>query len=355
MGLGSCSVVSLEEARKRSLECRRLLDQGTDPIEARNSARLRAGLEKARQLTFRDCAVAYVEAHRSSWRNEKHAAQWSSTLETYAYPIVGELSVQAIDTALVSKVLSPIWSTKPETASRLRGRIEAILDWATVRGIREGDNPARWRGHLAKLFPAPSKVRKIRHHAALPFDEVPAFLASLHLEIGCAARALEFTILTAARTAETIGATRSEVCIKTAVWTVPGTRMKAGRDHRVPLSRRALELLETDAGEGFLFPGPKPESPLSNMAMLKVLHRMGYEQLTVHGFRSSFRDWAAECTNFPSEAVEMALAHAVGDKVEAAYRRGDLFEKRRHLMLAWTNFCLPSRAQPEIVALRSAS
>lgn len=351
MGLGSCATVSLSEARERALECRRQLDKGIDPIEARKQLRQLDALEQAKTTTFRDAAASFINAHQSSWKNAKHAAQWSSTLEGYAYPIIGNLSVQAIDTLLVMRILEPVWSAKPETASRVRGRIEAVLDWSTVRGFRTGDNPARWRGHLAHLLPAISKVRAVKHHAAMPFEELPAFLVELRAQQGVAARALEFTILTAARTGEAIGARRKEVNLQEKIWAIPADRMKAGKQHRVPLSWRALELLETttNLGEEFLFPGGNPDHPLSNMAMLKVLERMGRGDLTVHGFRSTFRDWASERTDTQNEVIEMALAHAVSDKVEAAYRRGDLFEKRRRLMEAWSAACSSVVAPPATV------
>jgi integrase len=258
--------------------------------------------------------------------------------------------VQAIDTALVLKVLEPIWTAKPETAGRVRGRIESILDWATAREYRQGENPARWRGHLDKLLPARGKVRKVEHHAALPYGELAGFLVALREQEGIAARALEFTILTAARTGETIFARWTELNLLDKTWTIPAGRMKAGREHRVPLSARALAILEDmqqhrHGDDAFVFPGGKPGKSLSNMAYLMLLRRMGRHELTAHGFRSSFRDWAAERTNFPAEVAEMALAHAVESKVEAAYRRGDLFEKRRRLMQHWASFCTSPPAQ----------
>jgi integrase len=360
MGLGSCATVSLEEARYQAREYRRLLqNEGVDPLEARAKAREQAALEKAKALTFKAAAETYITAHRAGWKNEKHAAQWPATLETYAYPTIGAFSVQAIDTALVMKVLEPIWWVKPETAGRVRGRIEAVLDWATARGFRKGENPARWRGHLSKLLPAASKVHKIKHHAALPYAELPAFLALLRAQEGIAARALEFTILTAARTSETIGGTPAEIGTREKLWTLPSHRMKAGKEHRVPLPEAAVAIVDATGplqgtNRKFVFPGGRPDKPLSNMAMTAVLRRMGRGDLTVHGFRSTFRDWAAERTNFPNEVVEMALAHAVGDKVEAAYRRGDLFDKRRKLMDAWAAFCASKvEAREKAVTLRS--
>jgi integrase len=359
MGLGSFATVSLAEARDRALECRKLREKEIDPIEAREAARREAAHERAKFLKFKDAAEAYIAAHRVAWKSDKHAAQWLATLKAYAYPIVGDLPVQLIDITVVMKVIEPLWSKKPETASRLRGRIEAVLDWATVRGYRQGDNPARWRGHLEQLLPARAKVRKVKHHSALPYAEVPAFLAKLREQDGMGARALEFTILTAARTSESTGARRAEIDMKNKLWTVPADRMKADKEHRVPLSDRALAILsEVNATDGnqdsFVFPGRNLEQPLSNMAMLKVLQRMGRSDLTVHGFRSTFRDWAAEKTKFPNEVIEMALAHSVGDKVEAAYRRGDLFEKRQVLMRTWTDYCLQIESGDNVIQLQNA-
>jgi integrase len=340
MGLGPLSVFGLADARAKAAECRRLTYEGIDPIEARRAQRTQAALEAAASLTFKNCTEQYIAAHGTGWRNAKHAAQWSSTLKTYAEPVIGALPVRNVDTALVMKIVEPLWSKKPETASRLRGRIEAVLDWATVRNYRQGENPARWRGHLDKLLPSRAKVRSVKHHAALPYNELPAFMTALRAQGGIAARALEFLILTAARTGEVIGALPDE--IKDKVWTVPAGRMKASKEHRVPLSAPALAIAETmrdDHPGAFLFPGGKRDKPLSNMAMLALLERVGRSDLTAHGFRSTFRDWAAECTNYSNEVVEMALAHTINSKVEAAYRRGDLFEKRRSLMADWAKFC----------------
>jgi integrase len=358
MGMGPLHTVSLAEARKRAGEHRLRRHDGIDPIDARRAERLKAQLEAAKAITFKECAESYIKVHRAGWRNAKHAAQWEATLATYADPIIGKHSVQVIDTGLVRKVLEPIWATKPETAGRVRGRIEAVLDFAKVCGYRTGENPARWKGHLEKSLPARAKVRKVEHHAALPFAELPGFLAALREQEGIAARALEFTILTAARTGETILARWDEIDLLDKVWIVPAGRMKAGREHRVPLSARALAILEEmqacrSADEGFVFPGGKSGKPLSNMAFLMLLRRMNRGDLTAHGFRSTFRDWVAERTNFPAELAEMALAHAVESKVEAAYRRGDMFEKRRRLMDAWATFCTTAPAENgKIVLLR---
>jgi integrase len=344
MGLGPLHIVGLAEAREKARECRKLRHEGIDPIEARKATQAEQRLAEASAMTFRECAERYIEAHEAGWKNPKHAKQWPSTLESYVYPMFGALPVQAVDVGLVMKVLEPIWNAKPETASRVRGRIEAVLDWATARGFRKGENPARWRGHLENLLPARSKVRKIEHHPALPYAEMGEFIAALHEQEGVGARALEFLILTASRTGEVIGARWEEFDLEKKVWTVPGERMKAGKEHRVPLSDHAFAIIEgMKAGRvndhPFVFPGGRQGRPLSNMAMLKLLSRMDRGDLTAHGFRSTFRDWAAECTHFPAEVAEMALAHTVSDKVEAAYRRGDMVQKRRELMEAWARYC----------------
>jgi integrase len=343
MGLGSLTAVSLAAAREIAADCRRKRSAGLDPIENRKAERLQAQLSTARSMTFDQCRDAFIEAHNSAWGNAKHRAQWTNSLTTYVGPVFGPMPIQSVDVALVTKVLEPIWSTKPETASRVRGRIERVLDWAKVRGFRQGENPARWRGHLDALLPAHNKVRKVKHHAALPYAQIGAFMAALRTREAVAARALEFTILTAARTGEVLGARWDEIDFQAKVWVVPPNRMKSGREHRVPLSLLAISVLEEMQArhqEDLVFPGDRRGKPLSNMAMLMMLRRMDRADLTAHGFRSTFRDWAAECTNFPAEVAEAALAHVVGDKVEAAYRRGDLFEKRRRLMEAWAVYCL---------------
>ena len=347
LGLGAYHLVSLAEARKRATEQRRLLRlDGHDPLLTRRVGRDQATLAAAKAMTFKACAEAYMAAHQAGWRNPKHRTQWTGTLNTYVYPHFGDLPVQVIDVGLVMKAVEPIWTEKPETASRVRGRIEAVLDWATARGYREGENPARWRGHLQNLLAPRSKVRRVEHYAALPYPDIALFMADLRKQEGVAARALEVAILTTARTGEVIGARWEEIDVARRLWAVPAERMKAGREHRVPLSDRAVEIIAEMKkhrldGQEFVFPGPKG-GPLSNMALLMTLRRMGYAALTTHGFRSTFRDWAAERSEFPSEVAEMALAHVVGDKVEAAYRRGDLFEKRRQIMEAWSRFCSTS-------------
>ena len=346
MGLGSVNAVTLAAARDAAQRCRAQLAEGTDPLQVRRVIRQGEKLKRASAMTFKACADGYVAAHAASWRNAKHAAQWTTTLTNYAYPVLGTLSVQSIDTGLVLRVLEPIWRTKTETASRLRGRIESVLDWAAARNHRAGENPARWRGHLDQLLPARSKVQQVVHHPALPYAEVPAFIRTLSAMPGAGALALMFQILTAARTGEVIGAVWDELDLEDATWIVPGVRMKTGREHRVPLSsgaRAVLRQMQQIRQSEFVFPGMKAGRPLSNMALLQVLKRMERSDLTAHGFRSSFRDWAAEMTDVSGEVAEMSLAHIVKDKVEAAYRRGDLFEKRRQLMEAWSAHCM----QPE--------
>ena len=357
MGLGPTHTVSLAEARQKALDCRKARLDGKDPIEDRKTARSAARLEAAKAMTFKDCAERYIAAHKAGWRNLKHAAQWPATLGTYVYPVFGPLPAQAVDVGLVMKALEAIWTEKPETASRVRGRIESVLDYATARGWRTGENPARWRGHLENLLPKKAKVRRVEHHAALPYPEIAAFVSALRQQEGVSARALEFAILTAARTGEVIGARWGEINLAENLWTIPAHRMKAGKEHRVPLSPPALAIVEDLAKvreSDFVFAGGRHARPISNMAMLMTLRRMGRGDLTAHGFRSSFRDWAAERTTFPAEVAEMALAHTVSDKVEAAYRRGDLFQKRRQLAEAWAKFCTTPPTARRVVPIRPA-
>jgi integrase len=357
MGLGSFNSVPLAEARKRAAEYRLLKSSGADPIEVRREKRQQATLKAAQVLTFKQCAESYIAAHRPSWRSLKHAGQWESTLETHAYPVFGNLPVQAVDTALVMKVLKPVWAVTPSTGARLRGRIECILDWAKAMGHRHGDNSARWRGHLDQALPKVSRVRKVKHHSALPYAEIGAFVEALLRQEGMAAWALRFLILTATRTSETLHAKWDEIDMQQGIWTIPAERMKAGKAHRVPLPSAVMKLLKTvprDPDSAYLFPGAKRGAPLSNMALLVLLRRMGYGHITAHGFRSSFRDFAAELGNHPHEVAELALAHAIGNKVEAAYRRGDLFEKRRRLMNDWAMHCARVVA-PNVIKLNRCS
>lgn len=343
MGLGGANDVPLEKAREKAREARWLARDGVDPIEHQKAERKRAALEAARAITFEVAAETYIKTHEGSWKNEKHRQQWRSTLKTYVYPVFGSTPVGEIDGPLVMKVLDPLWDTKTETASRIRGRIETILDWATVRGYRDaGDNPARWRGHLQRALPPRSKVQKVTHHAALPYKDLPAFMVALAKHNGPSARALEFVILTGARTGEALGATWDEVDLANRVWTIPAARMKAGREHRVPLTGRALQiLLELDnlllGNSNWVFSAVEGKA-LSSMALLMMLRRMKRSDITAHGFRSTFRDWAAEETIHTREVAEAALAHASGDKVERAYQRGDFFEKRRLLMGDWNSY-----------------
>jgi integrase len=334
MGLGPLHSVSLVTARQKAAECRSQRVEGIDPLEAR--AAVRAPIAP---VTFRDVALEYVEVKEAGWRNAEHRRQWSATLAEDVFPIIGDVPVASIDTEAVLRVLKPIWNTKTETASRVRGRIEAVLDAAKARGLRTGENPARWRGNLSTILPEKSKVRSATHHAAMDYAAVPAFMATLRTRDGAAARALELLILAAARTGEIVNLRRSEIDTDAALWTIPGERMKARKPHRVPLSAPALAILAALPRNGELvFPGEHKAGAMHDQSMLELLKRMGVD-VTVHGFRSAFRDWAGETTNFPNHVVEMALAHAIGNAVEAAYRRGDLFEKRRELMTAWATYC----------------
>jgi integrase len=381
MGLGPFPDVSLADARAKAAAHRGQRREGADPIATRAAERLSQRLADAHARTFRQVAAEFVARNEAGWRNAKHQYQWRQTIDSYVNPVLGDLPVAAIDTNLVVQVLEQpmivkgddgtetavsFWRARPETASRVRGRIEAVLDAATVRGLRQGPNPALWKGNLAHILPARSKVMGVEHYAALPFTELPAFFAALRGRPGTSARALEFTILTAARTGEVIGATWAEIDLPAKVWTRPAKRMKAGREHRVPLSDEAILVLDQVRQLAVrrdgkpdpaapLFPGSRRALPMSNMVMLMLLRRMKRDDLTVHGFRSTFRDWCAERTSFPREVVEMALAHTIENKVEAAYRRGDLFEKRRQLMDAWARFCKTLAIGGEVVPLRAGA
>ena len=343
-------MVSLAEARNKAHEARKMLEAGKNPIEAKRQA----AIIEAGKPTFGAIADALIAAKECEWRNPKHRAQWRMTLETYAAPLRAR-PVDEIDTAAVLDVLKPLWQTKPETASRLRGRIEAVLDAAKAQGHRSGENPAAWRGHLAHLLPKRGILTR-GHHAAMAYADVPAFVAQLREREALAALALEFCILTATRSGEVLGARWWEIDLSAKVWTVAAERMKAAREHRIPLSERALAILEklSEARTGeLIFPGQRAGKPLSNTAMEMLLRRMDQDAVTVHGFRSAFRDWAGNETHFPREVAEAALAHVVGDKAEQAYRRGDALEKRRALMEAWANFIEP-RSGSNVVKLRKA-
>ncbi len=370
MGLGPVHTIGLSEARERAMAARKLRLDGVDPLNARTIEKERKKTEAAAAaaalVTFKSAAESYIATNRAAWKNEKHAWQWSATLEAHVYPVIGDLPVSSVNTGHVTRILLPIWTTKAETAARVRGRVETVLDFAKVHGWRDGENPARWKGHLDNALPPRGKVSKVEHHAALAWDEIGSFMAELEQQDGIGALALRFTILTAARTGEAIGATWGEIDMTAGVWIIPAERMKADAEHRVPLTeaalavlRRAAELRQTPEPDAFVFPGGKGgkgAGSLSNMGMLDRLRRMGRHDLTVHGFRSSFRDWASETTRHEHAVVEKALAHSIDSKVEAAYRRGDLFEKRRRLMEDWAAYC--GRTLPVgdiVVAMRAAS
>jgi len=375
MGLGPLHAVSLADARKRAEECRKQLVDGVDPIAARESARAEQRRMAAAGQTFSQCAEAYIRTHRAGWKNAKHADQWTNTLETYCGPVFGALSVQAVDTPQVLRVLEPIWTEKPETASRLRARIERVLDWAAVRGYRTGDNPARWRGHLQQLLAPVSKkkrAKRVTHHPALPYAQMAEFMTELRAVEGEAARALELLILTASRTVEITGAKPVEFDLDNAIWTRPAERMKNGKEHRQPLCKRAVELLRHRLHGNYVFRGRVDGEALSNMAMLALIKRINEareeqgkgkwmdprvdREIVPHGFRSTFRDWTAERTNYPREVCEMALAHTIANEVEAAYRRGDLLEKRLNLMNDWQQYCdTPAAKSAKVVAIREVA
>ena len=342
MGLGSINTIDLATARLKARVCRQLLLEGKDPLSERRAANAAYALVEAKRTTFDQCAAEYIEAHRGTWKNPKHVAQWENTIATYASPLIGSLAVADVETDLIVKVLTPIWRTKTETAVRLRGRIECILDWATTRKFRHGDSPARWRGHLENLLADPDKIAPVKNHPALPWREIASFVADLRAREGVAARATEFTILTACRSGEVRGATWEEFDMAAKLWTIPAKCMKAGREHPVPLSDAAMALLASIPRAGaFVFPGRDFDTPLSDMSLTAVLRRMGRGDITVHGFRSTFRDWCAEygSNSFPREVCEHALAHSLPDKTEAAYQRGDLLEKRVRLMQTWAKYC----------------
>ena len=341
MGIGPYPAISLAKARESAAQARKQLVDGADPLSEKSLKRRRETAIASRETTFAACAEALITSQESGWRNPKHRAQWRSTLTTYVYPTLGRLDVRDVDTAAIIQVLEPIWTTRTETASRIRGRIESVLGWATAHGLREGPNPATWRGHLNKLLPASSKVRRTRHHPALSYAELPSFLTSLRQQNGVAPTALEFLILTASRTSEVLQAEWREFDLVSRVWTVPAERMKAGKQHRVPLSDRAIKLLEKMSPlkeAGYVFPGGKQGRPLSNMALLMLLRSL-HPGVTTHGFRSTFRDWAAEMTDFPREIAESSLAHTISSDAEAPYLRSDLLDRRRVLLELWSTYC----------------
>ncbi|WP_196800587.1 site-specific integrase [Thioalkalivibrio sp. ALJ16] len=337
IGIGPYPEVTLAKAREAASDMRMQIREGIDPLAERRAAKDALAAATAKALTFSDCTDRYLANKSAGFRNEKHRRQWRSSLEQYADPIIGRLPVDRIELAHVLEVLQPVWRTRTETASRVRGRMEKVLDYATVSGYRDGSNPARWRGNLDAILPAPSKLKKVRHHRALPWAEVPPFMAALRERSGTAAQALQFLVLTATRSGEVRGATWDEIDLESSTWSIPAERMKAGRTHVVPLSDAALEILEARPDrDGLVFPGQRG-GMLSDMSLSSVLKRMQVDA-TVHGFRSSFRDWVSETTRYPHEVAEMALAHTIPNATERAYRRGDLLEKRRALMDEWAAY-----------------
>jgi integrase len=357
-GLGPYPTISLVQARQEAERLRRLVAAGVDPIEARNEEREAARVAAAKGLTFAACAREFIASHEGGWRGPRTAKLWRAALAAHVYPVFGNEPVGDVDTTLVLRSLQPIWAETPVMAGRVRSMIETVLDSAKVRGLRDGQNPAQWRGHLDHLLPSRRKVRREQHHPALPFAEIPAFMAELRAtDHDLSARLLEFLILTASRSGEARGARWDEIDFKQVMWVIPPERMKGEREHKVPLSPRAVVILK-QMGEvrlsEFVFPGQSKSRPISNIGMRRLLHKLR-PGVTVHGFRSTFRDWAAEITNFPNHVVEMALAHAVSDAVEAAYRRGDLLEKRRQLMEAWAGFCNRKSRMAEVVPIKRHS
>jgi integrase len=351
MGLGPYDLLTLAEARERGHQARRQLLDGVDPLKAKRAAKRQRTLDLVHAKTFKECALAYITAHEASWRGDHSRHQWSASLESYAYPKIGTLSVADVDLACVLSVVEPIWTLVPETARRVRNRVELILDWATARGLRSGDNPARWRGLLENLLPEQRRAQAVSHLAAVPYQQIGAFMEKLRSQKGIPARALEFLILTASRSSEALGAKWSE--IDGATWTVPAARMKAHKEHRVPLSRRAAELLASlPRNNDFVFPAVRAGGAPRQEILSRELGRLGVKA-TVHGFRSSFRTWAGERTSFPNHVIEQALAHTIGSAVERAYSRGDLLDQRSKLMEAWAAFC--DRGDGEVVAIRGVS
>ncbi len=347
LGLGSEKTLSLAEAREAARDARKVLLQGLCPIEEKKERHHVAQLEAAKSITFKDCAERYIESHKAAWKNDRHTQKWGRSLVLYAYPVLGDHPVGQIDAHSVFRAIDPIWRTKNDTASRVRGRIEVILDWATVRGYRKGDNPARFKGNLSHLLPPRNKIRKTVHMNSLPYTDMPAFWKELSKRPAPAGAMLRFTILTAARTGDTRFAVWDEIDFESAIWTIPGERMKAGREHRVPLAPEAIKILKEQVKQrrnDLIFPSSNDDKPHSENAMLQVLGRMGMKgRVTVHGFRSTFKVWSSEQTDYPNEVSEMALAHSQGDKTQEAYKRTDLLGKRKPLMENWANYCIEGK------------
>ncbi len=356
IGLGGYPDVSLAVAREKAQACREQRDRKIDPLEQKKADKINEKVRKAKSVTFRQCAEEFIELRESGWKNSKHKDQWRNTLETYAHPVIGDLPVSEVDITLVTKVLKPIWNTKTETASRVRQRIENVLDAAKVLKYRTGDNPARWKGNLDKIFHPRKKVQKVKHFEAMHFKEVPEFFRSLREQDSIKAKALAFTILTVTRSSESRGALWSEINIKEKTWTLPPERMKADRDHRVPLSDEAIRIIEEVRGydQTRLFPGTKLDRPVSDATVRNMLQDL-HPGLTVHGFRSSFKDWTLEFTSFPRIVVEMAMAHSIDDDTEDAYVRTDLLKKRAKLMQAWADFCLNGASAADVTPIKKSA
>jgi integrase len=353
MGIGPCHTLTLAEARERATDARKLKLDGVDPIAHRHAQRAAAVAASANTKTFRECAEGYIQDNQAKWTSAKHGKEWRTTLERYVYPVLGNLPVATIDTPLVLQVIKPLWRRAPETASRVRGRIESVLGWATTHLLRSGDNPARWDGLLEHALPSRSELAKIEHHSALPFAQMPAFMAALRQQTSTQARCLEFIVLTAARLDEAVSATWDEIDLEARTWTIPAERMKADKEHKVPLSDAAMAVLEATKAirqSTYIFPGQKPGQPIGKNMPLKIAKRLSAD-VTAHGMRSTFKDWASECTSFPNEVSEMALAHAIPSAVEGAYRRGDLFNKRAALMQAWADYCGSVAAGDNVVSI----
>jgi len=354
MGIGPTHTLTLAEARDEATAARKLRLKEIDPIEHRHAQRAAVAAEAAKAKTFRQCAEGYIKDNEAEWTNQKHRREWAITLSRYVYPVLGELPVAVIDTPLVLKVIKPLWARVPETASRVRGRIESVLGWATVHHYRSGDNPARWQNHLEQALPARAKLAKKKHHAALPFVQAGGFMAKVRQDTRVSARCLEFIVLTAARVSEANVATWNEIDFENRLWTVPADRMKADKEHRVPLSNAAIAVLKAMWAirhSDYIFPGQRNAHAVGANSVLRFAKEAAGIDITTHGLRSTFRDWAAECTTFPREVAEMALAHTIPDAVEAAYRRGDLFDKRRKLMQAWADYCAGTATDGKVVAI----
>jgi integrase len=355
MGIGPCHTLTLAEARERATQARKLRLDGIDPIEHKKAQRAAAAAAEAKAMTFKQCAEGFIRDNEAEWTNSKHRREWRTTLETYVYPELGSLPVAAIDTPLILSIIKPLWERVPETASRVRGRIESVLGWATVHHYRTGDNPARWKGLLEHALPARARVAKVQHHAALPYAQASSFMEKVSQDTRIGARCLEFITLTAARVGEAVEATWNEIDLETRVWTIPAGRMKADKEHKVPLSDAAVAILKDMLAirhSDYIFPGKRSARHVGANTLLRIAKEAAGIDITTHGLRSTFRDWAAECTSFDNNVIEMALAHAIPSAVEAAYRRGDLFEKRRKLMDAWVGYCAKPEADSKVVAIR---